>query len=397
MGLLTLPVTWFHPLTSRPRAASRGTSTDRDPIYVEISPLLNRRLLTGIGRFAGRLVEALARLAPLRLVNTIGGDHARNMRLSSVLPPGYEIAVTAGDLPPADHDVACWARQLVARRLRKHDPEFASKCGGVYTMLRPPERHFCREVAILYDFTPLLLPWAHVPETREHFGKLFAATSGLCDRAIAISRSTKTDARWLCALNNDQVVVCYPGPSLCVQAHAEPGAVTRCDNVILVVSTLEPRKNAQFLLDWYLETDVVDDRTELWWVGPDGWLAGRGRKAESAAGTRTIRFLGMVSDRRLCALYRQAALTIYPSLYEGFGFPVLDSLRHATPVLCSFNSSLAEFAGPGVFFFDARDPASLDAAYRDLWSQMPVTIDAEALRERFSWDAMARAVLEMCE
>src|SRR5262249_59039675 len=96
--------------------------------------------LTGIGRFAGRLVEALARLAPLRLVNTIGGDHARSMRLSDALPVGYELAVTAADLPPADHDVAPWARRLVQLRLRKHDPRPAGRCAGGDPMLPPPPR-----------------------------------------------------------------------------------------------------------------------------------------------------------------------------------------------------------------------------------------------------------------
>ena len=92
----------------------------------------------------------------------------------------------------------------------------------------------------------------------------------------------------------------------------------------------------------------------------------------------------------------QAAFTIYPSLYEGFGFPVLDSLVHGTPVLCSFNSSLQEFADSGVLFFDPLDPDSLDTAYRDLRDGPPMTLDDEAIRERFSWDAMARAVVAMC-
>jgi glycosyltransferase involved in cell wall biosynthesis len=111
---------------------------------------------------------------------------------------------------------------------------------------------------------------------------------------------------------------------------------------------------------------------------------------------REIRFLGMISDRRLCEAYRQATFTIYPSLYEGFGFPVLDSLWHGTPVLSGYNSSLAEFAGPGVFFFDACDPASLDAACAELQAAQPFAIDREALRQQFSWDALARQVHELC-
>jgi glycosyltransferase involved in cell wall biosynthesis len=249
---------------------------------------------------------------------------------------------------------------------------------------------------VLYDFTPVILPATHLPGTREHYGIFFAESSGWCDKGLAISRSTRADAAWLCALPADDVVVGYPGPSLCVSRHAHSGLVDRRPDVLLVVSTLEPRKNGPFLLNWFLHTSVLPASMELWWVGPKGWLDARLPVRRGGARGRQVRFLGMVSDCLLCALYRQAAFTVYPSLYEGFGFPVLDSLWHGTPVLSSFNSSLQEFTGPGVFFFDACDPASLDAAYRYLRAAQPVGIDREALREQFSWDGLARTVLGLC-
>src|SRR5207244_6047313 len=118
-----------------------------DPLYVEVSPLLGRHL-AGIGRFAARLIEALARLTPLRLVNTIQGEHARNMRLSKVLRCGQEIAVTDRQLPSADADLAWWARRLFHRRPQRHDVRLAGRCAGLYTMLRPHERHFRREICL---------------------------------------------------------------------------------------------------------------------------------------------------------------------------------------------------------------------------------------------------------
>src|SRR5207237_6361078 len=167
-------------------------------------------------------------------------------------------------------------------------------------------------------------------------------------------------------------------------------------DVLLVVSTLEPRKNGPFLLHWFLNTRVLNDDTELWWVGPHGWLLDqRSSQRQHQGRGRTIRFLGVVSDGALCELYRQASFTVYPSLYEGFGFPVLDSLRHGAPVLSSFNSSLQEFAGPGVFYFDPCDPASLDEACRELLAQQPLTIQRNDLDERCSWDALARTVVSL--
>jgi glycosyltransferase involved in cell wall biosynthesis len=374
------------------RSGAAGTL----PLYVEVSTLLTRRL-TGIGRFVARLLEALARRTPLRLVNTVQGDLARAMHLSPVLPVGSEVAIPVSDLPPADGDVGGWARRLLGRPRRRHNAMLAGRSAGLFTQWRPPERHFRRELCVFYDFTPLLLPWAHTPDTVEKFGAFFGEICGQCDKAIAISRSTKADAAWLAALPDRDVVVGYPGPSLCVQRHASSVPVARRDNVILVVSTLEPRKNARFLLKWFLNTEVLAPGTELWWAGPSGWLSRlEGRVRRRGRNNRRIRFLGMVPDSRLCELYRQAALTVYPSLYEGFGFPVLDSLCHGTPVLCSFNSSLQEFTGRGVFYFDAAEPTSLDEAYRHLRDTALGSIDGEALGNHFSWDRLAETVLELC-
>jgi glycosyltransferase involved in cell wall biosynthesis len=383
-------------LTNVITAKTSRSGAGPDPLYVEVSPLLGRHL-AGIGRFAARLIEALAHLTPLRLVNTIQGEHARNMRLSNVLRCGQEIAITDVHMPSADADLAWWARRLLYQRPQRHDPRLAGRCAVLYTMLRPPRRHFRRELCLLHDFTPVLMPGYHVAETCEHFGALFTRRAALCDKLVANSRSTQADAGWLCRAAAENIVLCYPGPTLCVREHASPEPVVRRDDVLLVVSTLEPRKNGAFLLHWFLNTRALDAETELWWVGPRGWLVDHkaGRQVHGAGG-RKIRFLGTVPDRELCQLYRRASFTIYPSLYEGFGFPVLDSLRHGTPVLSSFNSSLQEFAGPGVFYFDSCDPASLDDACRELLASRPLAIDRHDLDERFSWEAMARKVLSLC-
>ena len=365
------------------------------PLYVEVSPLLTPRL-TGIGRFVARLIEALARRKPLRLITTTQGRYRRSMRLSKALRCGQEIRLEGDALCPADADLSVWTRRLFYRSTHRQDAAFMHRCCVLYTMLRPPERRFRRELGMLYDFTPLLMPQVHLAETREQFGPFFARDAVLCDKLIAISKSTKVDASWLCDVGGDDVAVGYPGPSVCVQEHAHRRPVQRRRNLILVVSTLEPRKNARFLYEWFLNTSVLPATTELWWVGPSGWLFTLGdRRTGLSPRSRRIRFLGHVSDQRLCELYQTAAFTIYPSLYEGFGFPVLDSLRHGTPVLCSFNSSLPEFGGPGVSYFDGCDPASLDVACRELVARGPLVFARDDLAQRFCWDALARQVISL--
>jgi glycosyltransferase involved in cell wall biosynthesis len=377
-------------------------ASDNHPLYVEVGTLLGKEL-TGIGRFSARLLDALVRLTPVRLVTIVPGMVARSTNQCAALPCGYEIAVGRGGLPEADADVGEWVRRLFQRPRRLHDSEKARESPGLYTLFRPDRRHFRRELGILYDFTPLVLPQTHAQETHLLFGDFFTRTVGLCDKAVAISEGTRSDASWLCALPNDDVVVGYPGPSLCARTHANPEPVARSGHIILVVSTLEPRKNSRFLLDWFLETRALEQNMELWWVGPKGWWAGHDWLADLFPKHRRnsdrkskIKFLGMVPDSSLCALYRQAAFTIYPSLYEGFGFPVLDALLHGAPVVCSFHSSLQEFACPCVLYFDPCDPDSLDAACREALASQSLGIDEDGLRCRFSWESLARTVLALC-
>jgi glycosyltransferase involved in cell wall biosynthesis len=355
------------------------------PIYVDVSALEEKHL-TGMGRFVAQLVQALARCAPLELLTTA---------------PGQSIPLRGVDLAESDLDLEHWARRVLRRPRRSLDGPSARRCAAIYPALRPPLRRFRREVGILYDFTTSLLPWTHGEQSREHFGAFFAKTAALCDKLVAISQSTKRDAKWLCVADNEDVVVGYPGPSQCVRKHACPGPIARRGNVILVVSALEPRKNAPFLLDWFAATKVLDANMELWWVGPKAWWASGDlvkNLKQQRGGQRgaRIRLLGKVSDRRLCALYQQAAFTIYPSLYEGFGLPVLDSLLHRTPVVCSYHSSLQELADPGVFYFDACDPATLDEACGKLLAAQPVIIDIDSLRERFAWEKLAQTMLALC-
>jgi hypothetical protein len=181
-----------------------------------------------------------------------------------------------------------------------------------------------------------------------------------------------------------------------VGTHRHRGRVARSDRIGLVVSTIEPRKNAGFLFDWFQKTTLLPSDMELWWVGKLGWMISRAelqRMANRAVGRR-VRFLGNVSDARLCRLYQEAGWSIYPSRYEGFGFPILDSLRHGTPVLSSCTSSMGEFDHPGVFFFDPHDPATVDLAWQRLQATKPVTILRARLDGLHNCDLVARALLD---
>ncbi|WP_158633494.1 glycosyltransferase family 4 protein [Tautonia sociabilis] len=346
-------------------------------LFIDANPLADRHL-TGIGRYTARIVLALSRHVPLRFFSN-----------------GKELILGGPLDPDPDQDLAELGRRIwKSRRVPLGPPP--PRGAGVFGCLRPIERHFPVELSILHDFTPLVVPWTHSEKTRGMFRGFFAKSLLSSDRALAVSHATKADAGWLTPFPQDRIVVCPSGPSLCVSRHGDDRPVERRPNVGLVVSTLEPRKNAFFLLDWFRETRVLPPSSELWWVGPLGWMTSRRslERYRRLPNGRRVRFLGVVPDTELCRLYRTAGWSIYPSLYEGFGFPVLDSLRHGTPVLASYNSALKEFDTPGISFFDPADPSSVDEAWLAFQARGPVDLATKSLDERYNWDRVARTIID---
>jgi glycosyltransferase involved in cell wall biosynthesis len=357
--------------------AASSPASDGTTVYIDAGPFSYSRL-AGLSRYTARLALALAARGPVRF-----------------FCEGQELLVPENLDWSQDQDLARWSRRVWrSRRVPLGTPPSASL--GLYCSVRPPGRTFPFEVSVLHDFSPLVVPGTHLEPTRAIFQEFFARALPASDLAVADSHSTKADATWLAPMDPERVIVAYPGPSLCVNRHGHPLRVRRRPGVGLVVSTIEPRKNPFFLLDWFHTTDALSDDAELWWVGPLGWLTSRRelrRRARARTG-RSVRFLGVVSDARLCELYQTAGWSIYPSLYEGFGFPVLDALRHGTPVLVSFNSALREFEGPGIHFFDPCDPASVDRAWCELRAAGPVEIPRAPLERRYCWENVACTLLE---
>ena len=347
-------------------------------VFVDAGPFSYSRL-TGLSRYTAQLTLAMANLAPIRFFSE-----------------GVEIHAPDDLNWSQDQDLGRWSRRIW-RGKRTPLGAIPDRSIGLYCTLRPLERIFPFEVSVLHDFSPYTVPATHLESTRRMFGGFFSKALSISDVAVAVSHSTKADAAWLSPMDPAKIIVAPSGPSLCVGKHGHARSVNRRSNVGLVVSTLEPRKNARFLFDWFLHSESVADHSELWWVGPMGWLDSRSelKKLRKPGSKRRIKFLGVVDDATLCRLYQTATYSAYPSLYEGFGFPVLDSLRHETPVLAAQNSSIREFVSPGLFFFDPADQGSLDEAYLRLRTDgMGKPIPREPLDRIYSWGNVARTILD---
>ncbi len=355
----------------------RASSTSPSCVFLSAEPFF-WDVFAGIPRYTARLGLALAAHVTVRFF----------MGVEEVLAP-ESLSWSQ------DQDLEQWGR-TISRGERRPLGSPASDCIGLYCLARTPWRTFHYEVNILHDFCAMVLPWAFPTDLRDGFVKYLTEYVLESDLVVADSHATKADATWFSPLDADRIVVAHPGPSLCALAHGHPDPVVRSDRIGLAVSTLEPRKIAGFVFDWFHNTTLLPAAMELWWVGKLGWELSQADLERMACpvGGRRVRFLKNVSDAELCRLYQMAGWSIYPSRYEGFGFPILDSLRHGTPVLASCTSSMAEFDDPGVFFFDPNDPATLDRAWQRLQETEQHTISRARLDGLYSWDRVARTILD---
>ncbi|MBC8419154.1 MAG: glycosyltransferase family 4 protein [Desulfobacterales bacterium] len=169
----------------------------------------------------------------------------------------------------------------------------------------------------------------------------------------------------------------------------------------LVVGTLEPRKNLRRLLQAFSDyVRQTNDPYPLALAGGKGWLEEDLEEFIRGLGVSNhVHILGYVSDQELAWLYRNCLCFVYPSLYEGFGLPVLEAMGQGAAVITSNTTSLPEVAGDAAHYIDPLDVHDIAEAFLKLGSDGAYR---EALRkkavmqaEKFSWEKSAKQVLDI--
>lgn len=154
---------------------------------------------------------------------------------------------------------------------------------------------------------------------------------------------------------------------------------------LLAVGTLEPRKNLSALMDAYAGLPTgLQERVPLVLAGGHGWGEALGAHVARLQRAGRIRLLGYVSESDLVLLYAGAACFIMPSLYEGFGIPILEAMASGVPVVTSNRSSMPEVAGDAALLVDPDDITSI----RDVVRQL---LEDSSLCERLVRAGLARA------
>lgn len=183
---------------------------------------------------------------------------------------------------------------------------------------------------------------------------------------FADSQSTKDDLVSSLNIGEKKIVVNYPGVDVQKPSSEEIKKTLLKYKLtkpfILSVGKLEPRKNLKRLIEAYSKSSV--DNVELVIVGPQGWNNETIEQYSNIAiKGMNVKFLGYVSDMDLYALYASCLFFIYPSIWEGFGYPVIEAMKLGAPVTTSNSSSLKEIAGDAALLFD---PLNIDSIIKSI-------------------------------
>jgi glycosyltransferase involved in cell wall biosynthesis len=315
-------------------------------IVVDVSPLSHPR--TGVGNYIRGSLLGLAAVGGHDLVAFAPSSRRGKCAIEASL---YGIAIERR-LPvlPAAHAVrTTWSR--VGR------PAAERVVGGFDVLhfsdwMYPPQRTGVRSTMI-HDLVPVHFPeWVHARTLRMHASKYQHAARS-CDVVIVNSRFTGDDVAATLGVPRERVHVAYPGVDERYTPDGERRDLGR--PYVLTVATLEPRKNLATLVEAH---QLLGDELALAVTGAAGW----GKQA--ALDTDGIVRLGYTPPEELPRLYRGASVVVYPSLFEGFGMPIVEAMACGVPVVASSHPSLDEASGDAAVRADPQDPGAIAAAIR---------------------------------
>ena len=246
----------------------------------------------------------------------------------------------------------------------------------------PPAAFFVHDLA--FRLRPDDVPW----QQRAYLGTVLPPALRNAAAVFVPSRSTEAD-----------LLGCYPFPGLASRVHMVPEGPTPLPpagplptglepGFVLAVGTLEARKNYRRLVAAHA---AIAGAPPLVFAGRPGW---NGDWVPSGPG---VRVLGHVDDATLASLYRHASILAFPSLYEGFGIPLLDAMASGVPALVGDRGALPELAGEAALAVEAESTEAIAAGLRRLLSEAALrkrlSIAGRRRAKSFSWPAAADLVL----
>ncbi len=308
------------------------------------------------------------------LVQTRAGTarHVRGLLGALRDRPGLELELLSFGGPGRAASVArdaVWYPHGIGRRARSLD---VLHC----TTFRGPVRAEVPTVLTVHDLAilraPEVFPRWHRLYGRAGLERVLRAASAI----VAVSEFSRDETIELVGIPPERIRVIAHG----VDPVFTPGGPRADGDYILAVATLEPRKNLGRAVEAAREAGV-----ELRVVGARGW-----------GDVEVDGWVGEIPDAELATLYRGAACVLYPSLYEGFGLPVLEAMACGTPVVTSAATAMEEVAGGAAVLVDPLDIASIAGGVRQALDRRDELAAAGLERAKeFTWQRTADAVVEL--
>ncbi|QFG28879.1 glycosyltransferase family 4 protein [Pseudomonas umsongensis] len=360
--------------------------------------------LTGIGRYTYELALRLQKSPEIVDLQFFAGR-----RFLPALPTAAEASGSGYGLKRAvqKNFLAVEAYRLLMPLLRKH----ALKGYGDF-LYHSPNYYLPpfagRSVATFHDLSPFTWSHCHAPQLVRYLQKELKTTLVRADALITDSEYTRRELADYFSWPIERI---HTVP-LASSAEFHPRNAESLNSTLsrhglevggysLFVGTIEPRKNIETLLDAYSRLPLeVRKRWPLVLTGYHGWRnEAIHQRLESAKREGWAYYLGFVPSEDLPLLFAGARLFTFPSLYEGFGLPVLEAMSSGVPVVCSNSSSLPEVAGEAALMCDAKDTEMLTELIRrgledEMWRASAVE-QGLLHAARFSWERCAMETLEV--
>lgn len=345
---------------------------------------------TGTEYYSRALIDALLRR-----------DSPFSFRLySRIIPPPRFFPPTNNYEIRAIPFPRLWTHLRLSYEMLSHPPDALFVPSHVLPPIHPHN-----SLVTVHDLGYLHYPHAHPRLTRIYLDMTTRWNARSARVVVADSNATRADLIRLYGVAPDKIRVVYPSyNSVIFKPVREQALLTLvwekyhlAKPYILAVGTLHPRKNYSRLIQ---ASARLPEEYELVIVGKKGWLYhSLSHQVQELGLMNRVRFLDYVTAEDLKLLYSGAAASVFPSLYEGFGFPALEAQACEVPLICSNSSSLPEVAGHGAEYFDPEDVEGMaDAMLCVLNNEARRTELIERGRAnlaRFSWERTAQEIVEI--
>lgn len=356
---------------------------------------------TGIGRYAMSLVPLLVAARPDWRFHLFVSPGAQRLFAELAESVTIELAPPVPNHPASDW----WLHATLPRWLARNRAHVYFSAANYL----PVFAGGARRVVTIHDLVPYRFPGLDPLKFVLYLRANLRLCAWIADAIVAVSHSTGREVEGILGVARERIHVVpngvpaffrrLPAVELADRIAARPELADLPRRFVLSVGTHTPRKNFARLIAAMAR---VRGDVALVLAGPSGQArASAEAHARSLGVSGRVRFVDYPDDDGLLALYNLAALFVYPSLYEGFGIPVLEAMACGTPVACSDNSSIPEVAGEAGVLFDATSEAAMAAAIDRVLADEALSSRLSAAGPpragRFTWESAAESTARVLE